>query len=236
MARIKGQVTTSAATAAAIESTTYTEQSSGAQRSFKSSSANDTAAGTGARKVKLTYYALASGAVSGPKTETVTLNGVTAVATVATDIALIEKIEVITAGSGGVPAGTISLYTDNAGAGSVFASIATGARSTKFAHHYVPTGNTWSLTDLMMESTAGADQLPMFEVRSLDYSVSDAAEQSLAEFTIAGSQGSKPFLPPPIPVSSPLPIKVVGPARVRFYVTPTDTASQVSKVNVGYTE
>jgi len=61
-----------------VRATTYTEQTVNAQRSFASSSASDTGAGTGAQQVTLTYYD-ATGA--GPFTEVVTLAGVVAVAT-----------------------------------------------------------------------------------------------------------------------------------------------------------
>ena len=63
-----GDVTSTTTTIKTVERTTYTEQTTNAQRSFASSSANDTAAGTGARTIKITYYD-ASG--NGPYTETV---------------------------------------------------------------------------------------------------------------------------------------------------------------------
>src|SRR4051812_44779293 len=126
--RVLGQVTTAATTRVPLNATTYNEQTSGAQRSFKSSSANDAAAGSGVRQVKIVYYTLSSaGVIAGPFTEIVTLNGTVAVPTVATNIALVERLEAVAVGSGGVAAGTITLYDDAGGAGSAICSIAVGA-------------------------------------------------------------------------------------------------------------
>lgn len=70
-----------------------------------SSSANDAAAGTGARTVTIIYLN-PSGAVL---SETVTLNGTSAVATVATNIWRILDMWCASFGSGGTNAGTITL-------------------------------------------------------------------------------------------------------------------------------
>jgi len=134
-----GYVGTSGTGGVAIRATAYTPQGTNAQRSIKSSNVNDTAAGTGARQVRITYlntsYEL--------KTEDITLNGTTAVNTVATDIAFLEKMEVIVTGNqGGGNAGTISIYTQTGGGGSVWGSIATSDNMTYWAHHYVPSGKT----------------------------------------------------------------------------------------------
>jgi hypothetical protein len=109
-----------------------------AQRSLSSASANDAAAGTGARTVLITYLTTAFVV----KTETVTLNGVTAVNTVGTDIAYIESIVVATCGSGLVNAGVITLFNATAGGGGALATILASDNQTFFAHHYVPAGKT----------------------------------------------------------------------------------------------
>lgn len=126
----------------AVRQTTYVEQTTNAQRSIVSTSANDSAAGTGARQVRITYLT-ATG--TGPFTETVTLNGLTAVNTVATDICFIERMDVISVGSNSSNVGTINLYTTTGGGGTIFAAIGTGAiatgvgdNQTLYAHHYVP--------------------------------------------------------------------------------------------------
>ena len=117
----------------------YTEQSSNAQRSLVSSDATDASASTGARTVRITYY---DASMVGPFTETVTMNGTTPVNTVATDICFIEKLEVVTAGSNGGNAGTISLMSATAGGGVTVGTIVVGDNETNWCHHYVPSGKT----------------------------------------------------------------------------------------------
>jgi len=70
-----------------------------------SSNANDTAEGTGARTVKIWY--LTTGFAE--KTETIILNGTTAVPTAATDIYRINNLRVMTVGSGKTSAGNIDI-------------------------------------------------------------------------------------------------------------------------------
>lgn len=151
--RTTGYVGTSGTTALAIRATAYTPQGANAQRSVKSSSASDSSASTGARTILITYLT----AAFVQKTETVTMNGTTAVNTVATDIAYLEKMEVLTVGTqGGGNAGTISIYTQTNGGGSVWGSIATGDNQTFWAHHYVPTGKTCYLLTLTVNATSVA--------------------------------------------------------------------------------
>ena len=127
MPRVISLITTASAAEVPVNSTTYNEQTSGAQRSLKSASANDAAAGSGARTVRVIYYKLAAdGTIRGPFSEVVTLNGQTAVPMVATDLALVERIELVTAGSGGVPAGAITLYAAADGTGTAIAQIGAG--------------------------------------------------------------------------------------------------------------
>lgn len=140
-----------------IRVTTYVEPTAAAQRSIKSSSALDAAAGTGARTVVLTYY---DNSLNGPNTETITLNGTTAVNTVATNIRFIEKMEVTTAGSTLSNQGTISLYTTTAGGGTVVGSIgfanryaAQGDNSTLWAHHYIRPSRTFYLAGISTSMT-----------------------------------------------------------------------------------
>ncbi len=132
-----GYVSTAATTNVAVRATVYTAQASAAQRSVKSSSANDTAAGTGARSVRVTYY---DNLMAGPKTEDIILNGTTAVNTVNTDIQYIERIDVLTTGSTQGNAGTISLMAAVAGGGATIGTVAAGDNGTFWAHHYVAAG------------------------------------------------------------------------------------------------
>lgn len=77
----------------------------GIQMKMVSSSANDTAAGTGARTVDIHYL----DANYAEQTEMLTLNGITAVNTVATNILRINDIHVMTTGTGLNSAGNLSL-------------------------------------------------------------------------------------------------------------------------------
>lgn len=88
-------------------STSYVQMTTGTALEVVSSSANDTAAGSGARTVKLegldSNYA--------PFAETIILNGVTPVPLVNTSVVAINKFFVVTAGSGLVNAGTVDVRT-----------------------------------------------------------------------------------------------------------------------------
>src|SRR5512135_49274 len=77
--RSQGYVGTSATSGKVIRATTYTPQGTNAQRSVKSSSASDTAAGTGAQTITLNYLDATNILLA---SETITLNGTTAVNTV----------------------------------------------------------------------------------------------------------------------------------------------------------
>lgn len=136
---VNGYIGTAAVTTVAIRATSYIADTVAAQRSVVSSSANDSSAGTGARTIKITYY---DNSVNGPFTETITMNGTSAVNTTNTNIRFIEKIEVMTVGSTGANAGTISLKQNTGGGGSTLGSIAVSDNSTYWAHHYVPAGKT----------------------------------------------------------------------------------------------
>lgn len=234
MGRAIGQVATSAGAEAAIEATAYTEPTAGAQRSLKSSSAADAAAGTGARQVRITYYKLSAlGAVTGPFVEVVTLNGVTAVPTVATDMALIEKMEVIAVGSGGVPAGTLTLTVDNAGLGATIGTIAAGARQTLWGHHYVPTGSQCRITDVAI---AGGDAAAAaFSLRQAAY----AAAGIGPELELSGAMLANNATSPPggeYGYSPQAPLLVAGPARIRAYATPANANAQTSRCSFGFAD
>lgn len=222
--RILGQVTTTAVTRVPVNATTYVEQTSGAQRSLKSSSAADAAAGTGARKVRIVYYTLSSaGKVQGPFTEVVTLDGTNAVPTIATNIALVERLEAAEVGSGGAAAGTISMYDDAAGIGSVFCSIAAAAVRTFLGHHYVASGAQCRVTDL--EFSGGDSAGAGFELVAKNY-VSGVELPFQNALSDPNTGARQVLLPPPSGL-------VVGPARVRAMVTPANTNSQVSVASFG---
>ena len=227
---IIGGVTTTAATEVAVRSTAYVEQAAGGQRSFSSSSASDAAAGTGVRTIRLTFYKLSGVTLTGPFTEDITLNGVTAVNTVATDICKVEKIEALTVGTGLVAAGVITMFAATAAGGGAIASIAAGQRRTGYAHHYVPTGITCRIASVSAQSTATTGNVPTFAARSLPLDLTNAAEVVLLDgFGVQGSTGAKAL-------TYPVARAVVGPARIVFYVTPSNVTNQQQQLDASYVE
>ncbi len=200
-----------------VERTTYTEQTTNARRSIASSSASDASAGVGARTVKITYMDQTG---AGPFTETVVLNGVTFVDTVATNICFIEKMEVVTVGSTGWNVGVLTLRAAITGGGAVVGTIAAGTandqnNATFWAHHYVPTGKTCFLGDVVLSSTAVTTaQSSNFFFRKQDIGVANAVNLQLGPSMRVFGQSSS------VLISRRSPLKVVGPARVQVVVIP----------------
>lgn len=228
--RISGRIATASISEAAVRESTYIEQTSGAQRSIKSSSALDTAAGTGIRTVRIVYYTLTAGVIAGPLTEDLTMNGILGVNTVATNICYIEKMYALTVGSGLVAAGNIDLMTLIGGAGVAFARIPTGARNTRYAHHYVSSGVYCNLINFHGSSTATSANAPLFTCRYKNPANANDAEQELIDNIQAqGTQNSAA-------ISFNPPATVLGPAVLTFYVVPSNTGAQTQSMTVGYYE
>lgn len=216
--RSYGYTGTSAVTSKAVRATAYTPPGNNVGRSIVSTSANDTAAGTGARTIKITYMA-ADG--SGPFTETITLNGVTAVNTVATNIALIERMDVMTVGSGGGNAGTINLMTGLAGAGTVIGSIAVGDNQTNWVHHYVPLGKTCYVLMLEGASTVAAGGLSVNSLNPISSLVAQVQPDTTMQHGTV--HVSRPY---------PVPVVVVGPALI--FVNERPAVATASTVFAGF--
>lgn len=201
---------------AAVRSTTYTEQASNAQRSMSSSSAVDTAAGIGARTVRITYY---TSTYTGPFTTTVTLNGTTPVNTSATNICFIEKMEVATVGSALFPAGTITLFAATAGGGGAIGTITATDGITYWAHHYVAAGKTCFVKNI--SAANNSNQGMQF---NLKYRSSAANSYEVPREWVRPSIGSiggafqRTYDPPQ---------KFVGPGRIVAYVKPDQSVSAV---------
>lgn len=107
---------------------------------ISSSSADDTSAGTGAR----TVYILGINGTGGYVSETVTLNGQTAVNTVH-EYDAIEQMVVMSVGSGGVNAGIIYAGTGTVTAGvptTVYSAMGIGDNTSLVGHWTCPTGYT----------------------------------------------------------------------------------------------
>lgn len=142
-----------------MRSTPYTEPATAAVRSVSSSSASDTAAGIGARTVRITWF---DSTGAGPFFEIVALNGTTPVPVVATTGRFYESLEVVTAGSTGTNVGTISLFVNNAGGGGTIGTIgignvvlAVGDQRTLWAHHYVALGQVTHFATLVAGIVSG---------------------------------------------------------------------------------
>jgi hypothetical protein len=121
-------------TAGAITTSFLT--TTGQQVQLISTSANDTSAGTGARTVKIYYL----DSTFTPQTETITLNGTTAVNSISTNYAYFIKAVVLTSGTGGTAAGNITLQ--NVGGTLFYARILTGYTQTQSGQYTVPLGKT----------------------------------------------------------------------------------------------
>jgi hypothetical protein len=121
-----------------------THPASPVQMTISSTSANDTALGTGAR----TVYILGINGTGGFVSETVTLSGQTAVTTVHSYDA-IEQMTVTSIGSGGVNAGTIYAGTGTVTAGvpaTIYSAMGIGDNLSLVGHWTCPTGYTGYLT------------------------------------------------------------------------------------------
>lgn len=204
--RSAGYVSTSSAGGTRVLATAYSPAAPGvaAQRSVSSSSANDTAAGTGARTVTITYLTTAFVV----KTETVALNGLTAVNTVGTDIAYVESIVVATCGANLSNVGIITLFNATAGGGGALGSIAAGDNQTFWAHHYVPAGLTCFIKNVS-GGTSGATAVGgQFTLnRSGNPSLSNLPQLGIGGFYnhLSGGNFDHPFE---------MPIPVPGPDRI----------------------
>lgn len=217
--RAQGYTPTSATSGKAIYSTTYTAQGANAQRSVKSSAAADSAAGTGARTIRLTYLTAAFEL----KTEDITLNGTTAVVTVATDIAYVESMIVLTVGSGGGNAGTISLHTNTLGSGVTWASIAVSDNQTFWAHHYVPAGKTCYLLAVNAGATVVAGQTNINVIQ--DPSVPTNPQMQIGITLVHAAANSWAY-------TYKIPLAVVGPALI--WLTERPVAVTASTALAGF--
>ena len=114
-----------------------------------SSSANDTAAGTGARTVRL--YGL-DGSLA-EQTEDITMNGTSDVVSANTYLRL-DKVMVLTAGSGGENAGAITVHQTTTTA-NVFAEVPAGFNHSMISAYTIPAGKTGFFLDWFVEMAGG---------------------------------------------------------------------------------
>ncbi|MHB0965287.1 MAG: hypothetical protein ACYC36_02425 [Bellilinea sp.] len=115
---------------------TYVPPAAPIQMQLVSASANDAAAGTGVQTVLIHYL----DHNYNPQTTLVTLNGVTPVVTVPADILRVNDMHAVTVGSGGAPAGVISLQA--VGGAITYAIMGVGYNRARMPMFTVPAGKT----------------------------------------------------------------------------------------------
>lgn len=122
--------------------------SAGVQISIVSTSANDTAAGTGIRTIEIHYL----DANLAEQAETVTMNGLVPVLTVATNIRFIQCMHMVTFGTGLSAAGNITASN----AGNTHSYIAAGDSRCTSSVRMVPAGKRLIVHDMYAGSVSGA--------------------------------------------------------------------------------
>lgn len=125
-----------------------------------SSSANDTSAGTGARTVTLSGLDANYNAI----TETIAMNGQTAVTSVNTYLR-VSPLVTLTAGSGGKNAGVIYAGTGSVTVGvpaTIYSSMGTGFNESHQAFYTVPAGMTAYLLDISATSDTAGLQILLY--------------------------------------------------------------------------
>ena len=122
--------------------------SSGVQMSVVSTSANDASSGSGIRTLQIHYL----DANLAEQSETVTLNGVTPVNTVATNIRFIQYIHMLTYGSGKCAAGNISISNG----GTTYGYVSTGSTRCASSVRMVPAGKRMVVTSFYGGASSGS--------------------------------------------------------------------------------
>jgi len=217
-----GFVSTATITTVEIKATTYTAQTSNAQRSVVSASANDAAAGTGARTVVIKFLD-SNGA--GPYFATVTLNGTTPVNMVAANFCFLEEMHVATAGSTGSNVGIISLKAATAGGGVTVATIAATANQTYLSHHYVSSTRDCYITGMSVGSTSTViGSGGAYFIRAKPIGVSAAIDTQISDYVRLYGQSST------VTRVYGTAIQVTGPAYITQWVS---TEANTALVNRG---
>lgn len=223
-----GDVTSASLSIKVVRRTAYTEPGSNAVRSFSSSIDSDSAAGTGARTIQISFMNAAYGAI---QSEVLTLNGTTCVATVSNEIAYIEDLQTLTGGSGGTNAGVITLFNNNTCGGGTIGTIGIGDGQAFWAHHYIALGKVANVTGISVShngTTVGSGGV--FIMRSKQLTVANSREIQVSDFVRLYGQSST------FARSYTSPLKVNGPARLDLFVTPETATSTVYRGSIDFFE
>lgn len=159
-----------------------------------SSDTNDTSAGTGARTVRIT--GLASSAATSYTQEIITLNGTTPVTSTGSWYR-VNRVEVLTAGSGGENAGVITV--DQTTSGGVFAAVPTGLNQSAIGAYTIPASNQGLLIafNVIMSRTNGSAGSAHVTLRRRS-NAADSVFNTIASFEITNQLEYKPLLHLPI--------------------------------------
>jgi hypothetical protein len=185
---------------------------SAAQRSIASTSASDTAAGTGAQTVTYTYF---DSNMLGPFTDTVTMNGTLAVNTNATNVQFIETVTVATVGSGGSNVGTIEIFAATSGGGADFACINPGDNASYWCHHFVNVNKSALIVAMDCSGSLSTGS-------SIIYSTGDPRATNLPQVNVSGT---KRHAVTQTPTSWDAPVAIPGPNFVFMSETPDNATS-----------
>jgi hypothetical protein len=176
-------VTTGAATNVLIlEGSTIKDPSvapaAGLQMSIVSTSAQDSAAGTGIRSIVLNYL----DADLMPHSETITLNGTTPVLTTATNIRWVGEIHLHTYGSGKAFAGNLTVTNG----GTRYKFISAGSRTTRSSAYRVPAGKRLIIHTLYAGAHSGTSATGV----TIDVVASRINNESFADAGLLITQGT----------------------------------------------
>jgi hypothetical protein len=183
--------------------------------------------GTGAITVNICYFT-SEGA--GPYEDVIVLSGTTPVNSFATDICFIEHMTISTAGATGTNTGTITLFSDIDGDGTIIGSIAPDDNRTQWCHHYVPEGSKCQITSISgAKYLANGTPVTSF-IRAKSIGVVNATEMQVTEnFKLIGTTAHSTR-------GYHSRITVEGPARLVAYIKPSTTASQNISVAFDFIE
>ena len=190
-----------------------------------STSANDTAAGTGARTVRV--WGLATWA-SAESSEDKTLLGTTNVAT--SSMVIIHRIKVLTWGSGATNAGVITATADTDG--TVTAAISTGVNQTLMSIYGVPSTHTYYLTQqyggILRATGAGAVAADVKILVKENADVANSGWITKKEVQMTNSAPLRREYSPPVPYA--------GPCIIKHQVESDTANSEVTTEFNGYVE
>lgn len=193
------------------------------QMSVASTSANDTAGGSGARTIIIEYL---NGSLD-LSVEVLTLNGLTPVLTQATDIRWVQNIFVATAGNGGVAAGAISISHS----GVVYDQIPAGDRASHSSFYRVPRNKRMYLTAMYAGASSGtAATSVLVELVTTQVDGLDQQETGLF-YKVAGI--ALQDVSTTLPLSMPFPIQA---GQIAGFVATCDKGATITAGFMGWME